>query len=63
MVQVAGELTPSVTVQVVDVCDICAPDAITLLAPQWASFPAATASGDIRIHVQYRQVITWLSQG
>ena len=62
MVQVTGELVPSVTVQVVDVCDTCAPDAITLLAPQWTSFCAASASEDAQFHVQYQQVLLRLFQ-
>ena len=55
MLQVKSDLNHSVTIQVVDTCDSCAPDVITLLQPQWASISATTASNGKSIH--YRQVL------
>lgn len=55
MLQVAGDLNRSVTVQVVDLCDTCTPDVITLLDPQWASISATSA--DYGTSIEYRQVL------
>ena len=60
MLQVISDLNRGITVQVVDVCESCAPDVITLLEPQWASILASTANNSASI--RYRQVLQELLQ-